>query len=409
MSFAVIHMKKFKSADVKGMQIHNQREKESQTNMDIDKERSSLNYDLLNHAPIDYDERIQQEIDERYTGERAIRKDAVKLCSFVVTSDKAFFDGLDPQEEKRFFEESVKFLQDRYGEKNMVYAVVHKDEKTPHMHVGMVPITSEGKLAAKQFFGKKTELQQLQDKFHEHVTKKGFDLERGVSSDRKHIEANRFKALTVKEEVQSLENELNEKLEDKQSLEKSIKDVEGRLSDLGKSLDHVKKVDEVEVKEKGGLVRSRTVELAQEDFEGIKTLAKVSEGLKIKSEQFEGYWIQEVQKNDRLKDENSMLKKENDRLRDENKELVRENTFLTRTLENVKDYYKDKIKDFSQRLGTVKAYVLDKMGEKLLQRNFTDDDEIKGGQKFLTDKKLEQEREKQTQQTRKNRDSGMER
>ncbi|MFJ7753164.1 plasmid recombination protein [Peribacillus muralis] len=55
----------------------------------------------------------------------------------------------------------------------MVYAVVHKDEKTPHMHVGMVPITSEGKLAAKQFFGKKTELQQLQDKFHEHVTKKG--------------------------------------------------------------------------------------------------------------------------------------------------------------------------------------------------------------------------------------------
>ncbi|MBK5482821.1 plasmid recombination protein [Peribacillus sp. TH16] len=409
MSFAVIHMKKFKSADVKGMQIHNQREKESKTNMDIDKERSSLNYDLLNHAPIDYDERIQQEIDERYLGERAIRKDAVKLCSFVVTSDKAFFDGLDPQEEKRFFEESVKFLQDRYGEKNMVYAVVHKDEKTPHMHVGMVPITSEGKLAAKQFFGKKTELQQLQDKFHEHVTKKGFDLERGVSSDRKHIEANRFKALSVKEEVKSLENELKEKLDDKQSLETSVKDIEGRLSDLGKSLNHVKKVDEVEVKEKGGLVRSRTVELAQEDFEGIKTLAKVSEGLKIKSEQLEGYWIQEVQKNDQLKDENSILKKENDRLKDENKELVRENTFLTRTLEKVKDLYKDKIKDFSQSLGTVKAFVLDKMGDKLLQRHFTDDDEIKGGQKFLSNKNLEQEREKQTQQTRKNRDSGMER
>ncbi|MDF9763729.1 hypothetical protein OKW24_005640 [Peribacillus simplex] len=52
----------------------------------------------------------------------------------------------------------------------------------------------------------------------------------------------------------------------------------------------------MEVKEKGGLVRSRTVELAQEDFEGIKSLAKVSEGLKIKSEQFEGYWIQEVEK-----------------------------------------------------------------------------------------------------------------
>ncbi len=362
-----------------------------------------MNYDLLNHAPIDYDERIQQEIDERYLGERAIRKDAVRLCSFVVTSDKAFFDGLDPQEEKRFFEESVKFLQNRYGEKNMMYAVVHKDEKTPHMHVGMVPITSEGKLAAKQFFGKKTELQQLQDKFHEHVTKKGFDLERGVSSDRKHIEANRFKALTVKEEVNSLENELKEKLDDKQSLEKSVKEIEGHLSDLGKSLNHIKKVDEVEVKEKGGLVRSRTVELAQEDFEGIKTLAKISEGLKIKSEQLEGYWIQEVQKNDRLKDENSILKKENDRLRDENKELVRENTFLTRTLEKVKSYYKDKVKDFSHHVGAFKAQVLDKMGERLLKKHFTDDQEVNGAQIFLKVK----ENEKQEKMVSRGKERGM--
>lgn len=407
MSFAVIHMKKFKSADIKGMQIHNQREKESKTNMDIDKERSSLNYDLLNNTPIDYQERIQREIDERYTGERAIRKDAVKLCSFVVTSDKAFFDGLNPQEEKRFFEESVKFLQDRYGEKNMVYAVVHKDEKTPHMHVGMVPITSEGQLAAKQFFGKKIELQQLQDKYHEHVVKKGFDLERGVSSDRKHMEAQRFKALSVNEQVKSLENELKEKQEDKQLLEKSIKEVESRLSDLGKTLDHVKKVDEVEVKEKGGLVRSRTVELAQEDFDGIKTLAKVSESLKIKSDQFEGYWLQEVQRNDRLLDENKVLKKENNRLRDENKELVKENTFLTRTLEKVKELYKDKIKDFSQNLGTVKAYVLDKMGDRLLKRHFTDDQETKGAQLFMQ----EVEKEKQQNISRKNerdeRDIGM--
>lgn len=403
MSFAVIHMKKFKSADVKGMQIHNQREKESKTNMDIDKERSSLNYDLLNHAPIDYDERIQQEIDERYTGERAIRKDAVKLCSFVVTSDKTFFDGLDPQEEKRFFEESLKFLQDRYGEKNMVYAVVHKDEKTPHMHVGMVPITSEGKLAAKQFFGKKTELQQLQDKFHEHVTKKGFDLERGISSDRKHIEANRFKALTVKEEVKSLENELKEKLEDKKSLEKSIKDVEGRLSDLGKSLAHVKKVDEVEVKEKGGLIRSKTVELDQEDFEGIKMLAKATEALKTKSDEFESYWIDQMQRNDRLEDENKILKKENDRLRDENKELVRENTFLTRTLEKVKSYYNDKVKDFNHHVGAFKAQVLDKMGERLLKKHFTDEQEVNGAQIFLKVK----ENEKQEKKVSRGKDRGM--
>ncbi|GAA3332198.1 hypothetical protein GCM10020331_091490 [Ectobacillus funiculus] len=59
---------------------------------------------------------IQSEIDERYTGNKAIRKDAVMLCEFVVTSDKDFFDRLDPDEEKNaFFQESFSFLQDRYG------------------------------------------------------------------------------------------------------------------------------------------------------------------------------------------------------------------------------------------------------------------------------------------------------
>ncbi|WP_342214766.1 hypothetical protein [Peribacillus sp. TH27] len=195
----------------------------------------------------------------------------------------------------------------------------------------------------------------------------------------------------MKEEVKSLENELKEKLEDKKSLEKSIKDVEGRLSDLGKSLDHVKKVDEVEVKEKGGLVRSKTVELAQEDFEGIKMLAKASEGLKTKSDEFESYWIDEMQKNDRLEDENKILKKENDHLRDENKELVRENAFLTRTLEKVKSYYKDKVKDFSHHVGAFKAQVLDKMGERLLKKHFTDEQEVNGAQIFLKVKENEKQ------------------
>ncbi|GAA3332200.1 hypothetical protein GCM10020331_091500 [Ectobacillus funiculus] len=48
------HAKKFKAVDVKGMQIHNYREKESHTNPDIDKDRTQLNYDLLNDSRIDF-------------------------------------------------------------------------------------------------------------------------------------------------------------------------------------------------------------------------------------------------------------------------------------------------------------------------------------------------------------------
>ena len=51
------------------------------------------------------------------------------------------------------------------------------------MHVGMVPVTEENKLSAKQIFNRK-ELVSLQDDFHAYMVEKGFYLERGVSSDK---------------------------------------------------------------------------------------------------------------------------------------------------------------------------------------------------------------------------------
>ncbi|SFD34830.1 Plasmid recombination enzyme [Bacillus sp. OV194] len=62
---------------------------------------------------------------------RKIQIDAGMLCSFLITLDKPFFDSLTADEEKRFFKESLAFFQDRYGTENIVYATVHKDEKTP--------------------------------------------------------------------------------------------------------------------------------------------------------------------------------------------------------------------------------------------------------------------------------------
>ena len=387
MSFAIIRMQKFKAPDVKGMQIHNYREKESRTNPDIDEGRTQLNYDLLNDSRIDFKQVIQSEIDERYIGNKAIRKDAVMLCEFVVTSDKDFFDRLDPDQEKRFFEESLSFLQERYGKENILYGIVHRDEKTPHMHVGMVPITDDGKLAAKQFFGKKTELQQLQDKFHEHVTEKGFSLERGVSSDRKHITTQRLKAMTVKEEIKKLEQEK--------------KEIDSRLNDLKESLDKVRSVDGIEVKERGGLMRPKTVEIALEDFESIKVLARASETIRDENKSLRNEF-------EKLKDEkhdlvirNEVLKIENNDLKKEKDELKKENDFLKRTVEKVKEFYKEKVPELAFAFGYLKARILDKAKEKPLTKYF-DKDEIEGAQRFLASKQKQIEKEKlEKQQTRK--------
>src|SRR5699024_6386958 len=125
MSYAVCRMQKVKSAGLKVMQFHNQSERKSRTNDDIDHERKREN-----DKKIDYNERVKEIIESQKTGTRKTRKDAVLVNELLVTSDRDFFEQLDPGEQKRFFEESYKLFSERYGKQNIAYATVHNDEQT---------------------------------------------------------------------------------------------------------------------------------------------------------------------------------------------------------------------------------------------------------------------------------------
>lgn len=224
MSYAVVRMQKMKSHDLKGVQFHNQRERESKTNDDIDKERSHENYDLKNDENINYNERVKDIIDSQKTGTRKTRKDAVLVNELLITSDRNFFDNLNKDEQKRFFEESYNLLSERYGKQNVAYATVHNDERTPHMHVGIVPMR-DGKLQGKNVFNRQ-ELLWLQDKFPKHMQEKGFDLERGEKgSDREHMETRKFKKHMLEKDIDSLEKELEFKRNEVKSYVEKSDDV----------------------------------------------------------------------------------------------------------------------------------------------------------------------------------------
>ena len=81
------------------------------------------------------------------------------MCSFVVGSDREFFSRLSPREQQQFFVDCTRFFAERYGEDNIISAVVHLDETTPHLHLNLIPI-ADGRLCAKQLFDRK-ELQKL--------------------------------------------------------------------------------------------------------------------------------------------------------------------------------------------------------------------------------------------------------
>ncbi|HDR8203085.1 TPA: plasmid recombination protein [Bacillus cereus] len=389
--FMVCHMQKFKMTDVKGLQIHNQREKESYSNPDIIQERTEQNYDLIHGKEnVDYKKLIQDRIQDGIVSDRAIRKDAVVCCSFMISASPDYMNSLSEAEQRRFFEESVCFLKARYGEENFVYASVHVDEKTPHMHVGMVPVNEKQKLSAYSFFKNKSELHDLQDKIYEHVKEKGFDIERGISSDRKHLSTQRFKAVTLQQEIEKLEQEK--------------KEIDSRLHDLNLSLDQAKSVDEIPFKEKGGFIRSKTVEIASEDLNDIKVLAKSSDALRSENKRLKNEKIKIEREKDDLYEGQRFLERQVTDLKRENRGLKKENDFLKKTLERVKEMYKEKLPELAGVIGYVKGSILDKMNCKFLKRHFIGDDEVRGAQKFLNHKHEyeEQQRiEKQTQRRQK--------
>ncbi|MED1184238.1 MobV family relaxase [Bacillus paranthracis] len=398
--FMICHMQKFKMTDVKGLQIHNQREKESHSNSDIIQERTEQNYDLIHDKEkVDYKKLIQNRIDNGVVSNRAIRKDAVVCCSFMISASPDYMNSLSQVEQRRFFEESLRFLKGRYGEENFVYASVHVDEKTPHMHVGMVPVNEKQKLSAYSFFKNKSELHDLQDKIYEHVKEKGFDIERGVSSDRKHLSTQRFKAVTLQQEIEELEQEK--------------KGIDSRLHDLKMSLDQAKSVDEIPVKEKGGFIRSKTVEITSEDFESIKVLARSSEALREDVRRLKNESGVITREKDGLYREKCILEGQITELKRENRGLKEENDFFKKTLERVKELYKEKLPELAGVIGYVKGSILDKMNRKFLKRHFAGDDEVKGAQKFLNHKQEHEEQQKRLKQVRssqqKNRDQGLER
>lgn len=194
MSHMVARTAKLKAGNLGGIGRHVDRETENHANKDIDPEKKHLNYDL-----VERDTRIQTDIlnyiDSEKTTTRAIRKDAVLCNEWIISSDKQFFDNLSPEETRNYFEVAKDYFAEKYGEKNIRFAVVHMDEKTPHMHMGIVPFDENNKLSAKRMFDRKT-LIQIQDELPERFQQAGFDIERGEKGSKsKHLSAPDYKKM----------------------------------------------------------------------------------------------------------------------------------------------------------------------------------------------------------------------
>lgn len=198
MSYAIVRVQKFKASAVRGIQFHNRREKDSRTNPDIDKSRTPQNVALID-CP-DYRAAIADRLSTLKTS-RAVRKDAVVMAQVLVTSGPEFFKDMPLEKQQAFFRQSLDFIADRYGKDNILSAVIHMDEKTPHMHVDLTPIR-DGRLTAKTIFTR-AELGNLQTDFARDVGQQ-YGLKRGESREEKqrHLSTAEFKLKARRDELE---------------------------------------------------------------------------------------------------------------------------------------------------------------------------------------------------------------
>lgn len=223
MSYGIVRVQKMSAGSVKGIEIHDRREKEgiSHTNKDIDWERTSQNYDLHPDQNSNFNKAVKARISELNLS-KAVRKDAVVLAQVLVTSEHDFFKRLSKEQQEQFFKDSCIFLAERYGKENVISATVHLDERTPHMHFNFVPVTADGRLSAKSVLTRQSLIEQ-QTAFQKQVGEH-YGLERGLQGGKKkHLEIAELKVQTALESVSKAQDRV-------QGIQDSIKPLQASYS-----------------------------------------------------------------------------------------------------------------------------------------------------------------------------------
>ena len=249
-------------------------------NQDIDPERTHLNYNL---APM----REQMPyLKKRLEEVHCLKRDDVNvMCDWVVTAPKE----LPAEHQREFFEVVYKHLADKYGEKNVISAYVHMDEKQPHMHFAFVPVVydvkkGKEKVSAKEALNRsqlKRFHPELQEVIDNWIERKEYDFECNVlngatENGNKTIEELKIESLKeIRKEEEYLTEEANKKCNEAWS---EVQELEYKIRELEEDSEKADKlkaeVKELEVKKAD--LTSEASELTAQISEADKKLETIN-------------------------------------------------------------------------------------------------------------------------------------
>jgi len=170
--YAILRVAKLKTkGSVAAALSHNLRERET---MNADKERFHENTILKGADTVQgglqaWDARAPEKV----------RINAVHGLEYFVGGSPDRINAMSRTEQDAYFSRALEWFEDRHGAENIISAVVHRDETTPHMQIIVIPLDERNKLNARALVGGKDNLRQLQTNFAEQVGLE-FGLQRGI-------------------------------------------------------------------------------------------------------------------------------------------------------------------------------------------------------------------------------------
>ena len=256
-STLAMHITKHKNG-TRGQQRHNERkEGQKHSNRRIDPTRTKDNVWLTPDDGRTFNERIESILEENYTGKRKVRSTAVKMCEITVQIGGDLAENGTEEEQVEALKQAFEELRETYGEKNIVSAVIHVDETTPHLHFDFVPITKKGGLSAREVVGDRAQMRKTQARFLQAMQERCPEckFERKKDGAMNGMEQKLFEKMTAA--LKAKESEIWDREEEVEDREIKVEKQENQLNALQATL---------QAKEQALIARERQVE---KDEDGV--------------------------------------------------------------------------------------------------------------------------------------------
>ncbi len=250
MGYAVLHLEKAKGAD-SGMSAHIERTIQPKN---ADPKRTHLNRELIQFPDGVHNrtEAIQHRLDT--TGlTRKIGKNQVQAIRIVLTGTHADMEQIEQTGRlDEWCQDNLEWLRKTYGTNNVVSAVLHMDEETPHIHATIVPIVQiERKKQKKEQTVKKryrtktpaprlcadevmsrANLIRYQDTYAEQMA--AYGLQRGIKgSEAQHISTHEYYRSLIAQ-GEDLQANVTQLLEEQEKAREVIAEAEQAKKDLAR-------------------------------------------------------------------------------------------------------------------------------------------------------------------------------